>query len=49
MGERITVIVDDKLMPKLRNIQAKKIQELKKPVSFSRVLNEIIESGLKKK
>jgi len=49
MGQRITIVFGDELLVKLRNIQAKKIRDSKKSISFSRVLNEIVESGLKKK
>ncbi len=47
MGKRITVILDDDLVKKLHEIQAKLIKQSTKSVSFSRVLNEVIRKGLK--
>ncbi len=54
MGKRITIIIDDDLMKKLRELQAKTIlkntksgNNLSSP-SFSRVVNEILAAGLKK-
>ena len=48
MGERITVVIDDNNHKKLRKIQSKLITESPKSVSFSRVLNLVIDQGLKK-
>ena len=48
MGKRITVVLDDDLLKKLHEIQAKQIKESKKAVSFSNVLNEALRKGLKK-
>ena len=48
MGKRITIVVDDDLLKKLHEIQAKKIIKSKKSVSFSRVLNETLRKGLKR-
>jgi len=47
MGKRITIILDDDLIKKLHEIQAKKIKQSTKSVSFSRVLNEVLRKGLK--
>ena len=38
--ERITIMVDIRLLKKLRNSQAKQISELQKSTSFSRQVNE---------
>jgi len=46
MTKRITIIIDDDNHKKLRNLQAKMIKESEGSVSFSRVINEIIEKGL---
>jgi len=46
MSKRITIMIDDENVKKLRNLQAKLIKESEKSVSFSRVLNEIIKKGL---
>jgi predicted transcriptional regulator len=48
MGKRVTVVLDDDLVKKLHEIQAKLIRESKSSVSFSRVLNEQIRNSLKK-
>jgi predicted transcriptional regulator len=48
MGKRITIILDDDLVKKLYEIQAKKIRESTKSVSFSAVVNEIVRKNLKK-
>jgi len=49
MGQRITIVLDDELLVKLRNLQAKKLRNSQESVSFSRILNEVLETGLKKK
>ncbi len=47
MGKRITVILDDDLVKKLREKQAKQIKESVKSVSFSRVLNMTLRKCIK--
>ncbi len=46
-GMRITIILDDNLVKKLRIIQSKKIFKSKKSVSFSKVINEELRKVLK--
>jgi len=48
MAKRITIMIDDDLDKKLRSIQAKTIQSTTSSVSFSKVLNEVIRTSLKK-
>jgi len=48
MGIRVTVILDNSNVKKLRVIQAKLIRGSTKSVSFSYVLNRVVENGLKK-
>jgi len=48
MPRRITVVLDDELVKKLRIIQSKKISKLTEHVSFSRVINEELRKALKK-
>jgi predicted transcriptional regulator len=48
MGKRITIVLDDDLLKKLHEIQAKQIRESSKSVSLSGVLNETLRKGLKK-
>ena len=47
---RITIIITDKVQEKLRKMQAEKILTSSTSVSFSSVLNEVLEKalGLKK-
>ena len=47
MAKRITIMLDDNLVKKLHEMQAKQIRESKKSVSFSRVLNEVLRKALK--
>ncbi len=47
MAKRITVVLDDEVVKKLRNIQSKKISKSKKSVSFSSVINEELRKALK--
>jgi metal-responsive CopG/Arc/MetJ family transcriptional regulator len=47
MAKRITIILDDDLLKKLDEIQAKQIKQSTKSVSFSRVLNEMLRKSLK--
>jgi hypothetical protein len=48
MAKRITVLIDDDLDKKLRILQAKKIQATNSSISYSKVINEILEAGFKK-
>ncbi len=47
MAKRITIVLDDDLLKKLHEIQAKQIKTSSKSVSFSAVLNEVARKGLK--
>ena len=47
MGKRITIVLDDDLVKKLRDKQAKLIRESAKSVSFSRVLNDTLRKNIK--
>ena len=47
MAKRITVVLDEKLVKKLRIIQSKMISKSTKHVSFSRVINEELRKALK--
>ncbi len=48
MTKRITIVMDDDLVKKLRLRQSKKLQESNKSVSFSAIVNETLQVGLKK-
>jgi len=47
MAKRITIVIDDNLLMKLRRKQAQLIRESVKSVSFSRVLNETLRKCMK--
>jgi len=40
MSKRITIVLDDDLVKKLRTIQSKKLSKSKQNVSFSSVIND---------
>jgi len=46
MVKRISIMMDDDLVEKLRLLQAKKIKKSKRAVSFSQVLNEAVRKGI---
>ena len=45
--KRITIVLDDDIIKKIRERQAKLIMKSVKSVSFSSVLNEYVRKGLK--
>ena len=47
MSKRITVVLTDKIISKLRKIQAAQIQKTDSSVSFSHVINETLKTALK--
>ena len=47
MAKRITVMIDNELDKKLRQLQAKLIQQEQSSYSYSKVINETIRKGLK--
>ncbi len=47
MAERVTIMLNSDIAKKLRNLQVKKLKESASSVSFSRVVNEVLEKGLK--
>ena len=47
MGKCITIILDDDLLKKLREKQAKLIKESTKSVTFSKVVNDTLRKVLK--
>lgn len=48
LATRVTIMLDDDLVRKLRTKQAKLLQESKGSVSFSRVINDTLRPCLKK-
>ena len=48
MAKRITVMIDDENLKKLRNLQSKMIKESNESVSFSRVINKVLKKGRRK-
>ncbi len=47
MGIRITIVLDEDLIRKLREKQAKLIKESAKSVSFSSVINQALRKSVK--
>ena len=47
MAKRITIMLDEDLLKKLHEIQAKQIKESKGSVSFSRVINDTVRKQIK--
>ena len=47
MAKRITIMIDDEIDKKLRQIQAKQISKTNSSISYSHVLNEAIRRQLK--
>ena len=47
-SKRITILIDDDLILKLRQIQAQRIKETNSSVNFSNIINELLKTGLKK-
>ena len=48
MARRVTIMLDDDLVTKIRQKQAKLIQKENESVSFSKVLNSLLEDSLKR-
>lgn len=46
MAKRVTIMLDDELMKKIRIKQAQLIKKSAENVSFSRVLNDVLRSTL---
>ena len=47
MTQNITIVLDDDLVKKLKDIQANLIKESQKSVSFSSVVNDVVRKRLK--
>ncbi len=47
MSKRVTFVLDDNLVKKLKIIQANNISKSKTSVSFSSVINDALRKGLK--
>ena len=45
----VTLIIDDENLKKLRTLQSKTISQSMSNVSFSRVVNDVLKTGLKNK
>jgi hypothetical protein len=48
MTKRVTIMLDEDLIKKLHEIQAKQIKKTSESVSFSAVLNTTLKNSLKK-
>ena len=47
MARRVTIVMDEDIIKKLHERQAKQIKESAKSISFSRVVNETIRKHIK--
>jgi predicted CopG family antitoxin len=47
MSKRITIMIDEDIDKKLRQLQAKKIQATSESCSFSEILNDTLKKHLK--
>ena len=47
MAKRVTIMLDDDLLKKLHEVQAKQIKDSSESVSFSAVLNDTLRKRLK--
>jgi len=47
MSKRVTIMVDDNLDKRIRLLQAKEITKTMSPCSYSKMLNTVLEKGLK--
>ena len=47
MSKRTTIVLDDNLYKKIRIIQAKEILKINKSVSFSKIINKLLQKGIK--
>jgi len=47
MVRRVTITLDPSVESKIRSLQAKKITETNKGISFSNIINEVLKQGLK--
>jgi len=48
MKKRLTIMLDEDLLKKLHEIQAKQIRVSSQSISFSAILNEVVRASLKK-
>ncbi len=48
MAKRVTIMIDDELDKKLRQMQAKLIQKENKSISYSHVINVALKNSMKK-
>lgn len=48
MAKRVTIMLDDDLIKKLRVIQVKKILKENRSISFSKIINKVLAKQLRK-
>lgn len=48
MAKRITVMIDDDIMVKVRKLQSEMIKKSEKSVSFSKTINEVLRLSMQK-
>ena len=47
MAKRVTIVLDNDLIIKLRKIQAEQIKNTSSSVSFSKIINDVIRKSIK--
>jgi len=47
MSKRVTILIDDNLEKKLRQLQAKRISQKQTSYSYSKVINDLLRKSLK--
>ena len=47
MSKRVTIMIDDDLVKKVRTYQAKQIQLIQESYSYSKAINDILRKSLK--
>jgi len=48
VGRRVTIMIDTELDKKVKTIQTERIQTTNRSVSYSKVIDELLQKGLKK-
>jgi len=46
MAKRVTIVLDDETLVKLRKLQAQKIKQTSKAVSFSAIVNDVLRNQI---
>ncbi len=47
MGKRVTIVLKEDLVKRIRTLQAKRIKNSQSSVSFSKTVSDVVEKGLR--